>query len=133
MSDSDLTINCWILGDKSEHIFPVKISRNENVAVLKDAIKTKKLITLNDVDAVTLIQYNVSIPYSPQLAEHAAALELDKLEINPFDKLSQVFADGLLRTDVHVVVEVPQGMGRPTLIQHGGECFIRLFAPSQHF
>jgi hypothetical protein len=31
---ADLTTSCWILGDGYEHVFPVKISMNENVAAL---------------------------------------------------------------------------------------------------
>jgi hypothetical protein len=32
---------------------------------------------------------------------------------------------------LHVFVSLPSGMGSPTLIDHGGECFLRLFAPAQ--
>ena len=109
MSDSDLTINCWILGDHYQHVFSVKISRNENVVILKDAIKLADEIALKDTDACTLILYHVTIPYSLQLAEHAATS--DKLKLNAFDKLSKVFANGSLDTHVNVVVEIPQAYG----------------------
>ena len=111
MSDSDpnLKINCWTLGDRCEHVFSVQISRNKNVDALKGAIKAKKHPSLKDIDANTLILYKVSILYSPELAEHATALELNELKLHPLDILSEVFADGLLRKHVHVVVEIPSG------------------------
>ena len=111
MSDSDpnLNINCWILGDKYENVLPVQISRNENVAALKRAIKAECHSLLKDIDTFTLILYKVSIQYTPQLAGHATALELNELKINALDELSEVFANGLLRKHVHVVVEIPSG------------------------
>jgi Crinkler effector protein N-terminal domain len=112
MSGSDLTINYWILGDEYERTYSVEIPSNKNVNALKEAIKAKGLITLKDTEAPALILCNVSIPYSSQLAEHAAALDLDKLKLNPLDKLSKVFANGLLDdTHVHVVVKIPQASG----------------------
>jgi crinkler effector protein len=109
MSDSDITIICWFLGDLYEHVFGVEISRNETVATLKDAIKAENQNTLNDIDADCLILYKVSIPCTSQLAEHATALELDKLELNSLDELSEIFANGLLPKHVHVVIEIPSG------------------------
>jgi hypothetical protein len=79
------------------------LTRNENVVILKDAIKL--------ADEIAFILYNVSIPHSPKLAEHAATLKLDELELNALDKLSKVFANGLLDTRVNVVVEIPQAYG----------------------
>jgi hypothetical protein len=111
MSDPDLTIFCWILGDHFEHVFPVKISRNKVVCALKEAIKAETPRGLKDIDADTLILYNVSIPYSPKLADVVAASELDKSRLNPLDELSEVFANELPRKHIHVVVEVPQASG----------------------
>ena len=111
MSDSDpnLKINCWTLGDRCEHVFSVQISRNKNVDALKDAIKAKKHNLLKDIDASDLILYKVSILCSPELAEHATALKLNELMLNPVHRLSKVFADRLLRDHVHVAVELSSG------------------------
>ena|SRR5258707_7704073 len=106
MSDSNLTILCWILGDQYEHVFGVKISRNEIVDALKDAIKAKRQNFLKDIDATSLILYKVTIPYT-ELAEHATALSGPKLKLGK--ELSEVFVNGLLREHVHVVVEIPSG------------------------
>jgi Crinkler effector protein N-terminal domain len=109
MPDTDpLSINCWIMGDDYRRVFPVKISSNEVVGHLKDAIKVNKHPSLNDIDASTLILYKVSIECTPQLAERVAALELNE-ELLPLDELSEVFANGLLRKHLHVVVKTPSG------------------------
>jgi hypothetical protein len=39
MSESTLSLNCFILGDDPGSVFPVKIERNDNVGILKDLIK----------------------------------------------------------------------------------------------
>ena len=111
MSDSDpnLTIYCWVLEDDYNHVFPVEISRNKDVAHLKISIKAENYQLLKDIDADTLILYKVSIRHSPQLAEHVSALELADLRLNTFDDLSEVFANGLPRKHVHLVVEIPSG------------------------
>ena len=111
MSDSDpnLTINCWVLEDDYNNLFKVEISRNKDVTDLKECIKAKNDHLLKDIDARTLILYKVSIQHSPQLAEHVSALELADLRLNPCDDLSEVFANGLPRKHVHLVVEVPSG------------------------
>jgi hypothetical protein len=111
MSDSDpLSINCWLLGDDYKHVFQVEIPRNKVVGHLKDAIKVKNHVSLNDIDAHTLILYKVSIECTPQLAEHVAALKLNENEeLLPWDELSEVFANGLPRKHLHVVVETPSG------------------------
>ena len=90
------------------HVFVVEISRNKLVDDLKTAIKVERHPSLNDIDASTLILYKVSIEYTPQLAEHVAALELNE-KLLPLDELSEVFANGLLPEHVHVVVEIPSG------------------------
>jgi Crinkler effector protein N-terminal domain len=107
----NLTTNYWILGDEYKHVFSVEISRNKSVYALKKATKANNPNTLKDTDACTLILYDVSIPYSPQLTELAAALELDELKLNALDTLSEAFANGLVPKYVNVVVEVLQASG----------------------
>ncbi|KAH9966312.1 hypothetical protein BJV74DRAFT_747349, partial [Russula compacta] len=84
-------INCWILDDEYDHVFAVKISRNEDVVALKDAIKAKMANSLRDIDSALLILYKVSIPCTPQLLEDVTALKLDELKLNPLDELSTAF------------------------------------------
>ena len=61
---------------------------------------------MKNFDAESLVLYKASIPYTPQLAEHAAAVELNGLRLDPFGKLSEVFTDELHDTHVHVVVGI---------------------------
>ena len=106
MPVSDLAINCWVLGDDYKRVFTVKISRDDNVDGLRKAIKTKCQFSH---PSNLFILYKVSIPCTPQLAEDAAALDLNALELNPVHKLSQVFANGLPDANIHVVVRIPSG------------------------
>jgi Crinkler effector protein N-terminal domain len=108
MSDSDiLKINCWVLGDRYNRAFQVKIPRNESVDALRVAIKAKKPNAMKDIDAHSLILYKVSIPFSPELAQDVARLGLDGLGLdNPFSKLSVAFDNELLDGYVHVVVKI---------------------------
>jgi len=52
-----LRLNCWVLGEDSTRIFPVEVDRNENVGVLKEAIKEKNPHALNLVDAKGMSPY----------------------------------------------------------------------------
>jgi Crinkler effector protein N-terminal domain len=93
-----------VLGDEHNRAITVAISGNKNVGALKEAIKAKWQNRLKDTDAAALDLCNVSIPYSSQLAGDVAALDLDELKLNPLDKLSKAFANGLLDdTHVHVL------------------------------
>ena len=88
------------------HVFLVEISRDKFVYNLKEAIKVEA--SLKDIDAKSLILYQVSIECTPQIAEHVAALELNE-QLPPWERLSVVFANELLDKHVHVVVEIPSG------------------------
>ena len=46
-----LLLNCWVLGEDSTRIFPVKIDRDENVGCLKLAIKEVKKVAFEHIDA----------------------------------------------------------------------------------
>jgi hypothetical protein len=106
MSESDLAINCWMLGEEYDQTFQVKLSVNEDVAALRLAVKSRRQITLKNFDAESLILYGVSIPCTPELAEQVAALELNELRLHPLHKLSAIFVNGLLDTHVHVAVGI---------------------------
>jgi hypothetical protein len=41
MGTTDFLLNCFVLGDDEEKVFPVKIPRNDNVGILKNLIKKK--------------------------------------------------------------------------------------------
>jgi len=55
-----LELNCWILGDEPQCVFPVKIASSETVGHLKEAIKDKKKQTFTGIDADLLDLWKVS-------------------------------------------------------------------------
>ena len=106
MSDSDLGINCCLLGDEYNNMFHVKIPRNQLIDTLRDAIKARGT-TMKDIDANSLILYKVSILLTPELAGVVAELGPDGVWLNPARTLSEAFDDGLLYGHVHVVIKTP--------------------------
>ena len=56
---TDFLLNCFVLGDDEERVFPIKIPRNNNVGILKDLIKEKKAPHLNHVAASDLDLFQV--------------------------------------------------------------------------
>ncbi|KAI6037464.1 hypothetical protein PISMIDRAFT_65696, partial [Pisolithus microcarpus 441] len=56
------TLLCWVRGDDVDHAFPVKISREADVADLKDALKLQRSTALRDVNAANLNLYRLLVP-----------------------------------------------------------------------
>ncbi|KAI6167849.1 hypothetical protein EDD17DRAFT_867146 [Pisolithus thermaeus] len=46
-----ISLNCLVLGDSRDHIFPVEISSSKTVGALREAIKDKKQYTFHHVEA----------------------------------------------------------------------------------
>jgi hypothetical protein len=61
MSDPNIYISCWILGDEPERRFSVHISPEATVDGLKDMIKEKKRVAFDGIDANTLDLYSISV------------------------------------------------------------------------
>jgi hypothetical protein len=59
MSESTLSLNCFVLGDDPESVFPVDIQVTSKIGILKDLIKEKKSRRLNHVDASDLELFQV--------------------------------------------------------------------------
>ena len=57
-----ISLNCSILGPDVDNAFPVKISRDETVGALKDAIKEKKAPKLDHIAADELDVWKVGHP-----------------------------------------------------------------------
>lgn len=57
-----LKLNCWVLDEDSTRIFPVEVDRNENVGVLKKAIKEEMKPAFDHITTNSLEIWNVSIP-----------------------------------------------------------------------
>ncbi|KAI5986664.1 hypothetical protein EDD15DRAFT_2174694 [Pisolithus albus] len=83
---------CWIRGDDVNHVFPVKISREADVADLKDALKEKNSSTLGNVDAKNLDLYGLLVPSDGNPAVELGKWRLgDKKPLAVKQKLSNAF------------------------------------------
>ena len=58
-SESTLSLNCFVLGDDPESVFPVDIQVTSKIGILKDLIKEKKGRLLGRVDASDLDLFQV--------------------------------------------------------------------------
>ena len=54
-----LELNCLVFGDDLNSVFTVEIQDSKNVSILKDAIKEKKSITFQHVEANTIELWKV--------------------------------------------------------------------------
>jgi hypothetical protein len=100
-----LEINCLVLGETHNHIFPVKIAGTESVGALKDAIKEKKRPAFDHVPADTLVLWKVSLPFDDSLEEIVKNFDGGE-PLSPVDKLSNVLSN-VDETDLHIVVKGP--------------------------
>ena len=64
-----LALNCLVAGDDPDHIFTIEIADTKNVGGLKDAIKDKKKLTFQHVDADALVIQKVSLSVDESLKE----------------------------------------------------------------
>ncbi|KAF9236576.1 hypothetical protein BU15DRAFT_28414, partial [Melanogaster broomeanus] len=104
---SYITLYCWVRGQSTNHIFPVKISSTMTVGDLKEAIKDKKPVDFRDVDADALALYKVSHADNGDLQKTLEHLTFDDEEpLNPMAPLSSVFSDVPPR-HLHIVIETP--------------------------
>ena len=110
-----LLLNCWVLGDDSTRIFPVKIDRDENIGTLKDAIKEKKKPAFDHITADSLDVWNVSIPIDGDTNLQAQVKNLKVLDTRsllPVQKLSDIFRN-VVEKYLHVIVRTSTGECSP--------------------
>jgi hypothetical protein len=111
--DTQLKLNCWVLGEDSTRIFPVKIDHNEDVGGLKKAIKEEK-VAFDRIDADSLEVWNVSIPINEDTNVEAQVKNLrlhEKKSLWGLKKLLRIFRD-LDEETLHVVVKAPPSKHR---------------------
>ena len=100
-----LALNCFVLGETLQNIFPVKIDAAKNVSILKEFIKERKKFAFEHVDAKTLMLWKVSMPYS----EINALTELPAGEaLIPVKKLSEIFPNHEMGENIDVIIEPPE-------------------------
>jgi hypothetical protein len=118
MSGAELyTIHCLI--ESEDNVFSVKLSSNETVEDLKEAIKIKGGQTLADVTAHNLKLYHVEILTHVPNATHIdadyvaeAREEMGKPQLppelkNPLRELVEVFKGTPPRRTLHIIVRIP--------------------------
>jgi Crinkler effector protein N-terminal domain len=58
---SIFTLNCWVLLEGVDRVFPVEIAKEKSVGALKDAIKDKKKPDFHHIPADKLTLWKVSL------------------------------------------------------------------------
>ena len=117
-SSSLLRLICYVKGEPFKRVFEVKIGNDETVASLKKAIKVERAQTFSNVDAASVVLWNVSIPYNPTLTDNVDALRLDDdrlpqvsdqyiQSLSPLRKLSNIFSMPPIEEHVHIIINPP--------------------------
>ena len=104
-----LQLNCWVLDEDSNRIFPVEIDRDKNVGGLKEAIKEKKFPAFDHITADSLKVWNVSIPIDEDTNLQAKVKDLrlhEKKSLWALKGLRRIFRD-LDQETLHVVIKAP--------------------------
>ncbi|KIM51429.1 hypothetical protein SCLCIDRAFT_143296 [Scleroderma citrinum Foug A] len=116
MSDI-LLLNCWVLGDTLNRIFPVQIEKSKSVYSLKKMIVDKKPNAFRSVDPCMIDLYCAS--------EEVANLDDEELiealkipveegghrKLRPRDVLSEIFMGVPPPTMLHILVQPPSDCG----------------------
>jgi hypothetical protein len=109
MSESTLSLNCFILGGDSSEVFTVKIPKTDNVSILKRLIKEEQSPRFNDVVASTLTTWKVSLPVDAITPEFTVDGVEPCEKLQSVKKISSIFGEALVDEHVHVLVQAPTG------------------------
>jgi hypothetical protein len=109
---TDFLLNCFVLGDKEDNVFTVKIPKTDNVSILKDLIKEKKAHLLGHVDASDLELWEVSFP----IDDHASKKSQTEPPLRPDKRLFSLWHGNPSDDDLHILVKAP-GMLQSCLFQ----------------
>jgi hypothetical protein len=100
---TDFLLNCFVLGDKEDNVFTVKIPKNDNVSILKKMIKEDKAPHLNHVAASDLELWKVSFP----IDDHASKKSQTEPPLKPNKRLSSLWHRNPSDDDLHILVKAP--------------------------
>jgi hypothetical protein len=102
----EIALNCLILGDDFSQGFVARIPEASLVADLKKSIKQEKENAFSDVDANDLRLLRSLSPRATGQLKQSLFLDSDQL-LDPFDRVSEVFADGVPQKIIHILVKIP--------------------------
>ena len=103
MGTTDFLLNCFVLGDDEERVFPVEIPRDKNVGILKDKIKKKRAHLLSDIDASDLDLWKVCLPIDHPTSKQPQTGP--PLKVNK--RLSLLWDGDPSDDDLHILVKAP--------------------------
>ncbi|KAG2030089.1 hypothetical protein BDR03DRAFT_836781, partial [Suillus americanus] len=85
-------LNCIVLGDDPNHIFPVNIAQTQTVGDLKDLIKDKTKRQFDLVEAKSLELWKVDLPFDEKIEHNLSSLTFDtKKSLSPVSEMLEVF------------------------------------------
>ena len=98
----------WVFGDDCDRTTSVRITLDKDIGDLKEAIKEKKKLAFEHVDAHALDLWKVSIPFDEDFEQNLDALDMTQRPLPGRRKLSSLFSQ---KPDdcLDVVVKVPDG------------------------
>jgi len=100
---TDFLLNCFVLGDKEDNVFTVKIPKTDNVGILKDEIKKKKAHLLNHIDASDLELWEVSFP----IDDHPSKKSQTEPPLRSNKRLFSLWHGNPSDDDLHILVKAP--------------------------
>ena len=106
-----LSVNCLSFKDEQTKAFTVKVSKTDNVSVLKDLIKAKKSPHLDHLAASDLILYKVSLPavdVDPH-TDSKATPSVTRIHLQALEEIQEVFPEPLQKSHVHIIFEHGSG------------------------
>src|SRR5436853_7630883 len=102
-----ITLLCLVKGNTLTNAFSVKISRDEPISELKDAIKAKKAPEFDNFPADKLKLWKVTIPGDQDDQLRNLILQ-DGDELLAIRKISKYFPDLPPEEHIHVIVTLPR-------------------------
>jgi hypothetical protein len=98
---------CLVKGNTSENAFSVKISRDEPISELKDAIKAKKQNDFAGIDADRLKLWKVAIP-GDQDDQLTNLILQDNDELSAINDIGDYWPTSPPKKNIHVIVKLPR-------------------------
>jgi hypothetical protein len=108
-----LSLNCWVIGERGDSVFTVKIESYENVSILKDLIREKKRPRFDSIAANELILFQIEVhsdDFNKTLKEVKLPSDVEHAtNLGPTIKLSKFFKREPLEEHIHIMVVKPEG------------------------